>query len=109
MIRILAQTGFPAEIGNVIFPTNRSSWATATSDPASIAIVFLNWLLPFAGILAAAAVVYSGVMYITASGNSEKTEKAKKNLTWSIIGVILVVLSAAIITWINTILNNAHP
>ena len=105
MIKTLAQIGFPAEVGNVVFPATNARF----TDLLTFAQVFLPWILTFAGVLAAAAIVYSGLMYISAGGDAEQATKAKKNLTWSIIGIVLVVLSATLVTWVNTILNSAHP
>ena len=53
--------------------------------------------------LAAAAfigIVYSGVMMITAGGDATKFAAGKKNLIWSIIGIIIVVLSYFIIRFV---------
>lgn len=57
-------------------------------------------------ILAFLAVVYSGIMYITASGNQEAAEKAKKNLTWALTGIIITILSYLIVEWVKNILSS---
>lgn len=57
----------------------------------------------FAGVLALIAVIYSGIMYMTAGGDSTKAEKAKQNLLWAIIGIIIAFLAFIIIGWINNI------
>lgn len=62
--------------------------------------LFINiifYFLSFAGILAVFAVVYSGYMYISSFGNEEKTEKAKKNLVWAIIGTLIIALLLTIV------------
>ncbi|MEK7170801.1 MAG: hypothetical protein AAB774_00645 [Patescibacteria group bacterium] len=56
--------------------------------------------------LAAAAfigIIYSGVMMITAGGDATKFAAGKKNLVWSIIGIIIVVLSYFIIKFIYSL------
>jgi hypothetical protein len=63
-----------------------------------------NWILELAGALAVIAIIYSGLMYITASGVPEKAEKAKKNLIWAIVGLIVIFLSLLIIQWVHGIL-----
>lgn len=65
----------------------------------------LVWIFGFAAGLAVIAVVYSGIMYITASGDSAKVEKAKNNLTWAIIGIVVTVLAIVIVQWTNNLLN----
>ena len=56
-----------------------------------------------AGILALIALIYSGIMYMTAGGDEAKAEKAKKNLMWAIIGVLITLMAFIIIRWINNI------
>lgn len=56
--------------------------------------------------LAAAAfigIVYSGFMMITAGGDASKMEAGKKNLIWSIIGVVVIILSYFIIKFVYSL------
>lgn len=61
-------------------------------DPLGLLLGVINWLLQLVDGLAVLAIIYSGIMYITSAGNAEQAEKAKKNLTWAIIGLIIVSL-----------------
>ncbi|MFH1375499.1 MAG: MMCAP2_0565 family pilin-like conjugal transfer protein [Patescibacteria group bacterium] len=61
-----------------------------------------NFLLPFVGAIAIAAIVYAGFLYLTAAGNQEQTEKAKKIIIWVVIGIIVIVSAYAIV---NTVLS----
>lgn len=69
-----------------------------------------NWLLGIGGALATIAVIYSGIMYMTAAntvaakGDVGKAEKAKKNLTWAIMGVAIAILAIIIVNEIPKIL-----
>jgi len=69
----------------------------------------INWLLYLAGALAVLAIVYSGIMYITSAGNEEQTAKAKKNLIWAIIAVIIISLALLIPQWVINALNTGTP
>ena len=60
----------------------------------------INWLLEAAGAFAVMAIVYSGIMYITAGGDEQKTESAKKNITWAIVGLIIIVMAFLIPRWV---------
>lgn len=54
-------------------------------------------------ILAFAALLYSGGMYVLALGDAQKQETAKKNLTWAIYGMLamsLVLLGIKIVVFI---------
>ena len=61
-----------------------------------------NFLLPFVGAIAIAAIVFAGFLYLTAAGNQEQTEKAKKIIIWVVIGIIIIVSAYAIV---NTVLS----
>ena len=60
-----------------------------------------NWLLILVGVLAVIAIIYSGIMYMTAGGDQSKAEVAKKNLTWAILGLIIALLALVIINIIT--------
>ncbi len=68
---------------------------------AEITSTIANILLGIAGVLAVFAVVYSGILYITAGPNTEIAEKARKNLGWAVIGIIIIALSFTIVNWVT--------
>ncbi len=78
---------------------------TIFTDVPTFATAVLRTIWPYAGSLAVLAVIYSGFMYITAGGDSDQAEKAKKNLTWAIIGVVLVASSVLIVSWVDNVLH----
>lgn len=57
----------------------------------------INVILWVVGFLAVLFVIIGGIRYITAHGNEEQAELAKKTITQAIIGIIVVVLSFVII------------
>lgn len=60
---------------------------------ADIAVV----LIQMAGILAIFFLIVSGFNYIKAFGADEEIQKAKKGMTWALIGLIVVIMSYAIV------------
>lgn len=67
--------------------------AGVISDAPSLAEVLLrifNFQLVIVGIIAIIGSVLSGIIYLTAGGNESRTEKAKKSLTYFIIGTIVI-------------------
>lgn len=68
-----------------------------------------NWILGFAGALAVIAVIYSGIMYITAGEDAEKAAKGKKNLTWAIIGILIISLALIIVNTLPKYLGTPGP
>lgn len=53
-------------------------------------------LLYLAGTIAVIAVIYGGTLYVFSFG-SENTENAKKMIIWALIGLVIVLLSYAIV------------
>lgn len=68
-------------------------------EPDKIIVEVIQYSLIFIGLLAVGFAIYGGVLYITSGGDSEKTTKARNTLLYAVLGVILVVLAYAIISW----------
>lgn len=68
---------------------------------ASTFVDFLSnltrWLLGLVGFLAMLALVWGGIRMIISFGNEQGVEKAKEIIKWAVIGLVLVILSYAII------------
>src|SRR5260221_7881399 len=62
----------------------------------------VNFALGFLGLIAVVVIIYGGFLYVTAAGNEEQAGKGKKALTYSIIGILIILSSFAIV---NTILS----
>ena len=67
----------------------------------SLAKQFLNFFLGFLGFVAVVMIIYGGILYVTAAGKEDKTEQGKKIILYSIIGIVIILLSFAIV---NTVL-----
>ncbi|MBW6441224.1 hypothetical protein K0B03_04350 [Patescibacteria group bacterium] len=60
-------------------------------------------LLSFASGIILLFLIGSGVLYIISGSNPENSEKAKKLITYTLLGAILILLSYAVITAIERI------
>ncbi|MBQ6486425.1 hypothetical protein IJI76_01695 [Candidatus Saccharibacteria bacterium] len=60
----------------------------------------LNWVYAFAGLVAAGFIVYGAVNYATAQGDPGKLKQASQTLAFAIIGLIVVLLAAAITNFV---------
>jgi len=67
-----------------------------------LVIRIIRWIYQIMGALAFLAIIYSGLMYISSTGVPDKMEKAKKNLTWAIIGIVIAFLSFVIVEWVSS-------
>ena len=63
-----------------------------------------SWLLMIFGFIAIISFLISGIMYLTAAGDDERQKKAKKQMQWSIIGVVVGLLGLIIILAVDSML-----
>lgn len=60
----------------------------------------LNAILGLVGLLALAMLIYGGVLLMISGGNQETVDKAKKTITFAVVGLIVAILSTAILNFI---------
>ncbi len=86
----------------VSLPTNsglpRSSLAAVISN-------FTNWILGIFGFLAIISFVVSGIMYFLSAGDDKQQEKAKNQMKWSILGVVIGLVGLVVIYAVDMLLN----
>lgn len=89
------------EYAGVCFPIN-----TGLSEKPVYDIVknLLYWILGVFGLLAIIAFVISGVQYLTSAGDEKGVETAKRNMKWSVVGVIVALSGYVIILAIDAAL-----
>ncbi len=75
----------------------------AGSDINSLIIKIINVLSALAGAAAVIMLIYGGFRYVTSAGNDTGVAAAKKTIQYALIGVVIVVLSQAIV---HFVLNN---
>ncbi len=61
----------------------------------------VNYILFFLGLIATIMIIYGGFLYITSGGDDAGAEKGKKILMYAAIGLIVVLISYAVV---NTLL-----
>jgi hypothetical protein len=79
-----------------------SSGITHTDKASDLIIKYVNFLLPYLTLAAFVGFVVAGFFYVTAYGNEEQLGKAKKILIWSAVGLIIVMLSFAIVQFLTS-------
>lgn len=61
----------------------------------------IMWVLGIVGSLAVLMIVVSGVMYITANGDSGRIDKAKDTLVYAITGLVVALLGYIIVLFVG--------
>ena len=77
-----------------------------TDGPVVIASQIVNLLLLTLGLFCIALLIYAGYIWLIARGNKEEAEKAKKIITGTVIGLLVVLTSYGVTEYIfRTIVN----
>jgi hypothetical protein len=102
----LAQSG----INSPTFQNLGPAFGAGSGSPAgantlgSLALLVVQILLIVVGTVATVWLIIGGYRYVIAHGNEEQTEAAKKTITGAIIGLVVVLLSFAIVQIISSVL-----
>ena len=70
------------------------------ADPREAVGTLINTGLGFLGIIAVAIVLWGGVLWMTAGGNSDNVDQAKKILFSGLIGLIIILMAWGIATFV---------
>lgn len=57
----------------------------------------------FAGSVAAIVIIIAGIKYVRSRGDPQGLKSAQQTLTWGIIGLVIVILSFFIVTFIGSV------
>lgn len=75
-------------------------------DLIVLVVNILQWVLGLMGLVAVSFIIYGGIVWMTSGGNEEKIERAKRIIVNAVIGLVLVLLSWAIVFFVSGTLNN---
>jgi heme/copper-type cytochrome/quinol oxidase subunit 2 len=76
-------------------------------DPREIAASIINIMLGFLGILAVVIILIGGFKWMTAAGNEDQVGEAKKIIVAGIIGLVIILASWGIASFVLSNLLNA--
>ncbi len=62
----------------------------------------INFILGFVGTIAVLMLIWGGFRYLTSSGKSDATKDAKNTIVYAIIGIVIILLSYAIVNTLTT-------
>lgn len=106
-------SGFLPVDGNTLikipFPFFGATGPAGSLSFGYLITIILQVALLVAGSIAVLFLIIGGFRYVTAHGNEEAAEGAKKTITHAILGIVIVVLSFAMIAIISRILILGTP
>ena len=76
------------------------------NSPETLVINVINWVLGILALIAVILILVGGFRWMTAGGNEEKVESAKKTLYAAIIGLVIILAGWGVSVYvINNLLN----
>ncbi len=97
--RAFAQTG-----GAFFSGASEAPAATAQGDLPSNVVRVINFFLGILGLVAVAFLIYAGVLMVTAGGNDEQVGKARKIITYAVVGIVIILLAYTIVQFVTNAL-----
>jgi hypothetical protein len=94
----------PDQSGFCVPSPTTGAGARGVTTPSRLILTAINVLLALAGVIAVLFLVIGGLRYLSARGNEEAAEAAKKTLLNAVIGIVIVILAFAIIRVISNVL-----
>lgn len=76
------------------------------TDLKATIVNIVQWALGFLALIAVIMIIIGGFMWMTAGGNEERVEKAKKMISAAVIGLIIVLLAWAIVIFVIGVIND---
>lgn len=94
-----------APVENIAKPWEPLSQSTGLSF--ALARVF-NWFFGFLAAITLVLIIYAGILYLTAGGNEEQTKTAKTILVNAVAGLIVILISLALVNWVRNIIQGKN-
>ena len=74
------------------------------TDIRQLILTIVNYVLGFLSVIAVIMIIYGGMLYVTAAGKQESIDKGKKIIMYTIIGIVIIMLSFVVV---NAVLGSA--
>lgn len=89
----------------IIIPKDNT---TGTDILTNSAVTIINLILLIAGILAVIYLIYSGILYITAGGDTGKAEKGRTGIVNAIIGLVIISAAYLLVRFVGGAISGAN-
>ncbi len=100
-VAVMAQDATPFSIESLQTKTGLKD-----TDLKKAVLNTLNLVLGLLTLVAVIMVIFGGFIWLTAAGNEEKVERAKKVISAAVIGLIIVLLSWAVVIFVARTTSN---
>ena len=92
---------------NYVDGDNGLGLANQNSDPREMAVNIVKYLMTFLGIIAVVIILLGGFKWMTAGGNEDKVDEAKKLIIAGLIGLVIILAAFIIVQFVMRVSNQA--
>jgi hypothetical protein len=79
--------------------SNEDNIVGGQGDIRGFVKTIVNYALGFLGLVCVVFIIYAGFLYVTAGTNEDNVGQAKNIITYTVIGIIIILASAAIVNF----------
>lgn len=98
-----------ADLSDNLIPMIIPNAATNGTDIlTNTAVTVINLILLIAGILAVIYLIYSGILYITAGGDTGKADKGRTGIVNAIIGLVIISAAYLLVRFVGGAISGAN-
>ena len=80
-------------------------WLLLLAPLVFLILFVINYIQLMAGIITVLFLMVGGVLYVTSAGSEEQAEKGRKILINSVIGLVVIIMSYAIVRVVSSIIS----
>ena len=91
----------PGGLQGALEQTQSDDMPTELFGEGSIVTTVINTMLFIVGILSVIMIIYAGIRYVTAHGDSKQVGDAKNTLIYAIVGLIISIVAYALVNWVT--------
>ena len=89
--------GWSGTSGGISNPLDSDSFSELISG-------IIDWLIIIGQLIAVIMIIWSGFLFMTSEGEPEKITKAKKSLTWALVGLLILLIGDGFIGIVKDLL-----
>lgn len=89
-----------ADVSHFLDDGDKCAGCIEDTSPRESIMRIVNYFLTFLGLIASLMFIYAGVRLIIGAGDEDSVTNMKNILIYSIVGIMLVLLSFTIVRWI---------
>lgn len=96
-------SGLSGGVGNC---TSGSGTVSSLTGSDGVVTTIINVMLFIIGILCVIMIIFGGIRYTTSNGEPDRVKGAKNTIMYAIVGLIVAMISWALVNWVFTNIGN---